>query len=173
MSNFALEIFDDESPKCQFYTVKLDGEELSETDKFFEKHYETDRLKPYVQQLSVFISDTIGTKRGAINDFFREERKAQALPPPAKIEIEEVDFGEDFPLRLYCMRLSSSCVILFNGGEKTSWTAQDGETKVAFREANYYADKIQMALNNGDIKLCAKKREILDTTTEKPYTELF
>ncbi|AZI22723.1 hypothetical protein EIH07_06560 [Chryseobacterium taklimakanense] len=83
------------------------------------------------------------------------------MPPPAKIEIEEVDFGEDFPLRLYCMRLSSSCVILFNGGEKTSWAAQDGKTKVAFREANHYADKIQMALNNGDIKSAPKRERFL------------
>lgn len=34
MSNFVLEIFDDESPKYQFYTVRLDGDEFSETDNF-------------------------------------------------------------------------------------------------------------------------------------------
>ncbi|SNV32738.1 Uncharacterised protein [Chryseobacterium taklimakanense] len=89
MSNFALEIFDDESPKCQFYTVKLDGEELSETDKFFEKHYETDRLKTYVQQLSVFISDTIGTKRGAINDFLGKNEKLRRCHHLQKLKLRK------------------------------------------------------------------------------------
>lgn len=55
MSNFVLEIFDDESPKCQFYTVRLDGDELSETDKFLDKFNREEHLKPYVQQLVSFI----------------------------------------------------------------------------------------------------------------------
>ncbi|WP_312818363.1 hypothetical protein [Kaistella carnis] len=45
MANFALEIFDDESPKCMFYTVVVDGEELSETDLFFKRFFENEDYK--------------------------------------------------------------------------------------------------------------------------------
>jgi|SRR5690554_3440374 hypothetical protein len=172
MSNFVLEIFDDESPKCQFYTVRLDGDELSETDKFLDKFNRDEHLKPYVQQLVSFIFDTIGIRNGAINDFFREERKAQALPPPVNVKVEEIDFGLDFPLRLYCLRLSDSCVILFNGGEKTSQRAEDGKTSMAFYEANQYAEKILNLFNSKIIRLNSEQREIVDFYTSEPYNEL-
>lgn len=72
MSNFAIEIFDDESPKCLFYTVKLDGQDHSETEKFFAKYYQIEKFKTYTEELANFLSRTIGIKRGAINDFFRD-----------------------------------------------------------------------------------------------------
>lgn len=173
MANFALEIFDDESPKCMFYTVLVEGEELSETDLFFKRFFEDEHFKSEAMELATFLSVTIGTKRGALNDFFREEQKAHALPPPLRVEIEEVDFGRDFPLRLYCLRLSRSCLVLFNGGEKTSQSAQDGNTSISFRQANEFAKKILEALNQKQIKLCSKERQILDYYTSQPYLELF
>lgn len=173
MANFALEIFDDESPKCIFYTVMVEGEELSETDLFFKRFFEDDQFKENAMELATFLSVTIGTKRGALNEFFREEKNAQALPPPLRTEIEEVEFGRDFPLRLYCLRLSSSCLILFNGGEKTSQSAQDGKTSIAFQQANEFAKKILDALYNKQIKLCSQKRNILDYDNSQPYLELF
>lgn len=124
-------------------------------------------------ELATFLSSTIGTKRGALNEFFREEEKAQALPPPIRTEIEEVDFGRDFPLRLYCLRLSPSCLILFNGGKKTSQNAQDGDTSISFRQANEFAKKILDGMHQKQIKLCSKERTILDYYTSKPYLELF
>ncbi|MDN3606918.1 hypothetical protein [Kaistella yonginensis] len=173
MANFALEIFDDESPKCMFYTVMVEDEELSETDLFFKRFFEDSRFKENVMELAAFLSITIGTKRGALNDFFREENDAHALPPPLRTKMEEIEFGRDFPLRLYCLRLSSSCLILFNGGEKTSQSAQDGKTSIAFQQANEFAKKILDALYNKQIKLCSQNRNILDCDNSQPYLELF
>lgn len=173
MANFALEIFDDESPKCMFYTVMVEGEELSETDLFFKRFFEDSQYKSEAMELATFLSSVIGTKRGALNDFFREEDEAHALPPPLRTEIEEVDFGRDFPLRLYCLRLSQSCLILFNGGEKTSRSAQDGDTSISFRQAKEFAKKILDAMHQKQIKLCSEKRTILDYYTSQPYLELF
>ncbi len=173
MANFALEIFDDESPKCMLYTVMVEDEELSETDLFFKRFFEDAQFKESAMELATFLSVTIGTKRGALNDFFREERLAQALPPPLRTELEEVEFGRDFPLRLYCLRLSSSCLILFNGGEKTSQSAQDGKTSIAFQQANEFAKKILGSLHHKQIKLCSQKRNILDYDNSQPYLELF
>lgn len=173
MANFALQIFDDESPKCMFYTVLVQGEEVSETDLFFAKYFKNEKFKNEAMELATFLSSTIGAKRGAINDFFREEQDAHALPPPLRTEIEEVEFGRDFPLRLYCLRLSKSCLILFNGGEKTSQSAQDGKTSISFYQANDFAKKILAGFQNKQIKLCPKERRILDQHTSQPYIELF
>lgn len=172
MSNFALEIFDDEGSKCIFYSVVIDGEEISETEKFFNKFFNMPTMKMYTSELASFLTKTIGDKRGAINTFFRDERKAHALPPSPNIEIEEISILDNFPLRLYCLRISQSCVILFNGAEKTSQSAQEGATSMAFHDANIYAERILKAFADGDIKLCEKKREILDYYEITKITEI-
>ena len=172
MSSFALEIFDDEGSKCVFYSVMIDGEEISETEKFFNKFFNMPTMKNYAMELASFLTKTIGDKRGAINAFFRDERKAHALPPNSNIDIEEISILDNFPLRLYCLRISESCVVLFNGAEKTSQSAQDGETSMAFHDANIYAAKILKAFADSDIKLCEKKREILDYFEKNQITEI-
>lgn len=84
---------------------------------------------------------------GALEDFFRFENAAQALPPSGTYQVEDlyINFG-NFPLRLYCLRISETLVVLFNGGEKTADTAQRGKTSMAFQEANIFAKRILDAL---------------------------
>lgn len=163
MANFVLEIFDDEGAKCSFYTVRTLDEDISETEKFFHKYIQDKRLKPYVVEIANLIEQVIGEKYGARNEFFREERQAQALPPNNKIKkgIIEISIYPDSPLRLYCLKLSDACVVLFNGGEKTSQRAQDGKTSMAFYEANIYATRILEGLNSV-IKLTDDQRSIVD-----------
>ncbi|KQM36465.1 hypothetical protein [Chryseobacterium sp. Leaf201] len=172
MSNFALEIFDDEGSKCIFYTVLIDGEEKSEVEKFFIKFYNIPEMKMYASELARFLTNTIGEKKGAIDAYFREEKNAHAVPPYPSVEIEEISILDFFPLRLYCLRISSSCVILFNGGEKTSRTAQGGATSMSFHDANIFAEKILKAFANNEIKLCEKEREILDYFEKTKITEI-
>lgn len=90
----------------------------------------------------MFISRKIGDEMGALEDFFRFENSAQALPPLGTYKVENisVNYG-NFPLRLYCLRISGSLLVLFNGGEKTSASAQSGNTSMAFHEANLFAKK--------------------------------
>ncbi len=163
MSNFVLEIFDDEGEECSFYTVKRLDEDISETEKFFAKYIQDERLKPYVEEIAILLSIVIGEKYGARDEYFRDERQAQALPPNPKIKknIVEISIYPNSPLRLYCLKLSNACVVLFNGGEKTSQTAQEGKTSMSFYEANGYAEKILGALNSS-IKLTADEKSIVD-----------
>lgn len=163
MANFVLEIFDDEGAKCSFYTVKRLDEDISETEKFFRKYTQDEDFKSYVFEIANLINQIIGEKYGARDEFFREERQAQALPPRNKIKkgITEISIYPDSPLRLYCLKLSNACVILFNGGEKTSQKAQDGKTSMSFYEANIYTSKILENLNK-TIKLSDDKRLIVD-----------
>ena len=161
MNRFELDIFDDQGKQCTFYTVRWEESRLSETDKFFLK-YESDRnFKRPLQELAMFISKKIGDELGALKDFFRFENTAQALPPSGthKVEGIYINYG-NFPLRLYCLRISENLVVLFNGGEKTSNTAQRGKTSMAFHEANFFAKKILTALFHKDIYVTGNQREL-------------
>jgi hypothetical protein len=122
--------------------------------------YENDNVfqRP-LQELAKFISKKIGDEMGALEDFFRFENTAQALPPSGTYKVEDlyINYG-NFPLRLYCLRISETLVVLFNGGEKTADTAQDGKTSMAFREANICAKRILDALTSKDIYITADQR---------------
>ncbi len=150
MNTFTLEIFDDEGTECTFYTVRLDTEQLTETDKFFLRYEKPSSLfHEEAQKLLVLILELIGDVYGALDDFFdRFENKAQALPPkPGKVKLEIMHLGANFPLRLYCYRISDSIVVLFNGGIKDADTAQEsGDLSMKFRDAQQYAQKISKAI---------------------------
>lgn len=160
MNTFALEIFDDQGQVCTFYTVRWEDAKLSETDKFFKKFRNNEQLKYPLRELASFLEVVVGDEYGAKEDFFRFENAAQALPPSGTYKVEDVyiNYG-NFPLRLYCLRISETLVVLFNGGEKTADTAQGGETSMAFQEANIFAKRIMDALINKDIYITANQRE--------------
>jgi hypothetical protein len=162
VNTFALEIFDDQGKICTFYTVRWEDAELSETDKFFVKYENVNNFQRPLQELAKFISKKIGDELGALEDFFRFENKAQALPPPGTYKVEDIyiNYG-NFPLRLYCFRISETLVVLFNGGEKTADTAQGGKTSMVFQEANIFAKRILDALREKDIYITADQRTIL------------
>ena len=159
MNTFALEIFDDQGQVCTFYTVRWEDAMLSETDKFFQKFRYDEQLKDSLRELASFLEVVIGGEYGALEDFFRFENAAQALPPSGAHKVEDIyiNFG-NFPLRLYCMRISETLVVLFNGGEKTADTAQGGKTSMAFMEANIFAKRILDALRAKDIYITADQR---------------
>lgn len=86
---------------------------------------------------------------------------AHALPPRGSHLVEEIVLSfYMFPLRLYCLRISDSLVILFNGAEKTSKVAQQGKTSMAFFEANLFAKRIIEAIQQNEIYISPNKREL-------------
>jgi hypothetical protein len=149
VSSFELEIWDDETERVTFYTVRWEDAPSSETERFFEKHYE---LEPdATQELMSLIIDTIGTDHGAIDDFFnRHENIVTALPHQGKITIDEIKFHfPNFPLRLYALRINNrqDLVILFNGGIKSAATNELSiDLNLKFLEANAFARTIEKAL---------------------------
>jgi len=147
MNIFELEIFDDQGEICTFYTVRKCDADFTETDKFFTKYENDIKFQRSIQELAMFISKKIGDEMGASECFFRFENTAQALPPSGTHNVENISINYgNFPLRLYCLRISESLVVLFNGGEKTDGTAQGGKTSMAFQEANIFAKRILEAL---------------------------
>lgn len=167
MNIFALEIWDDEGSICPFYTVRWadNGNTPSETDKFFDTYaVDGHQFEDEGYQLFRLISESIGNKYGAIDPFFdRAENKAQALPPKPKHSIEEIkNFGINFPLRLFCYRITENIVVLFNGGVKDASSAQESKNlSIKFYEAQTFVTKIEEALQSGMIEISDDNRYLI------------
>lgn len=163
MNTFELEIWDDETERVTFYTVRWQGTELSETDKFFEKYYKID--EEATQKLLTLLIDAIGTDHGAIDEFFnRPEDGVFGLPPKGRITVDEIThYYPNFPLRLYALRINDrdDLVVLFNGGTKSSQTNQESpDLNLKFKEAVSFGKRIEQALYEGMIVIDEKSRTL-------------
>jgi hypothetical protein len=147
--------------KVTFYTVRFERDsemdKMSETDKFFHKFEIKSGNTLELNKMSMFLKK-IGEKFGAKKDLFRHERSADALPSKNKMLTQYglIDFFEtdEFKQRLYCLRLSDSVVILFNGGFKTNDDPEKCDNvRPHFRDAQIFAKKINEKLNNKDFSL--------------------
>ena len=166
MNTFALEVWDNESSKCTFYSVRWVDTENNETDKFFNKYDSLPQWKGATQLLLSFILDSIGEDHGAIDALFnRFENEVVGLPNKGKVAVGEIVFlFPNFPLRLYALRINNrtDLVVLFNGGLKTSQTNQgSGDLSLKWREACRFARRIDEALRNREIIVDQKKRLLL------------
>lgn len=164
MFNFQLEIWDDESKLCTFYSVRFLGEELSETDKFFDRFYEIEEYKESVRELLIFILKSIGEDHGAQDIFFnRNENEVSGLPFHGKIKLSEINYHfPNFPLRLYAVRLRDNIVILFNGGIKDGATNQESSLYLKWQEACQFARRIDEAILSQELFIDEKIGLITD-----------
>ncbi len=175
MNTFALEIWYDEGSICTFYTVRWvteDDNTASETDRFFDIYALPEHpLEEKTLQLFRLITESIGNRYGATDDFFdRIVNKAQELPPKPKKWVEEIkDLGINFPLRLFCYRVTEQIVILFNGGIKESLTTQESKNlSMKFYEAQTFVKRIEEALQSEMIEISDNGRYLqsFDGTTD-------
>jgi hypothetical protein len=175
VNTFALEIWYDEGSICTFYTVRWvtdDDDSASETDRFFDTHAVPEHpLEEKALQLFRLITESIGNRYGATNDFFdRTVNKSQELPPKPKQWVEEIkDLGINFPLRLFCYRVTENIVVLFNGGIKESQSTQESKNlSMKFYEAQTFVKKIEDALQSETIEFSDDGRYLqsFDGTTE-------
>ncbi len=104
----------DRFQKVNYYTVHFEHKRVSKFEDFIQKHENNLDVNDEFSDIISWL-EKIGNEIGANKNYFRHEKKADALPPPSKFI--EIDYTEN--LRLYCMRVSDSIVILFNGGIKT------------------------------------------------------
>jgi hypothetical protein len=105
--------------KVTYYTIEFEDKDESEFENFVSKYENDSTIKDEYNDLISWIAK-IGNEIGAKSQYFRPEIKAHALPPPKKIT--NIVYVKN--LRLYCMWISESIIILFNGAIKTQNTAQ-------------------------------------------------
>ena len=130
-------------PKVKFYSVLVDGEALPMGMNFLNTHGK----HKHFQVLMAWIKK-IGNNYAASQHYFRQERTADALPPPINITHKKCS------LRWYCLRVSPSAVILFDGGSKTTKKAQDcPNVSDHFENANIISEAIWEAYDEGNISL--------------------
>lgn len=146
--------------KVKFYSVTFE-EEVSEANKFFEKMEQRASEDDIVRFIAIL--EEIGNSRGAKERYFRKEKAFDALPPKNK-EVRELELEEFEPIdnwRLYCLRLSDSIVILFNGDIKTADTAQEcPNVSPFFHQATRFTKLIDEAIRDGDISIHPQELKI-------------
>lgn len=112
----------EEHEAVNFYSIMLEGEELTELEKFFDKFPVGCE---YDEEMDVIVAwlDRIG-ETGALERYFRPEGKygdgVSAIP---------IESGK---LRLYCLRLSDKILIFGNGDAKDIKSWQESETLSAY-----------------------------------------
>lgn len=162
MNTFELEIWDDESTLCTFYTVQQDGGVVTETDKFFTKYETHPQYENSASELLSFLLDAIGEDHGAIDELFnRYENEVTGLPVTGKIQLGELVYHfTGFPLRLYALKITENIVVLFNGGIKDGPTNQTSSLRLQWIEACRFAKRIIEAINNNEIIINIEERKL-------------
>lgn len=129
--------------KVHYYTIRLGDKTVSEFRDFQQRMGAIATNITELAEINRHI-EKIGTETGAYERHFRHEGAADGLPPPYHKFIEAEGPG-NYGLRLYCIRLSPSVVILLNGDRKTALKVNDCEKcKPHFTNAV----KISLKLNN-------------------------
>lgn len=143
--------------KVRYYSIHFEGKETNEIEDFLLRHEQQTHLQEAFEEILSWI-DGIAHLTGALEEFFRHERKAAALPPDNRIRKHRrkqfsITYQERNRLRLYLIRLNNNVVILLNGGEKThDDPEQCPRVKRFFKEAQQIADALDEALQSGDIQ---------------------
>ncbi|WP_420384721.1 hypothetical protein [Roseivirga sp.] len=163
MNTFVVQMWDDEGSMCNFYTVRWDDSDISETDKFYEKFIQDEKHTEALDQLTSLILNKIGNDYGAIDELFnRNENEVSALPPKGKIHFDELTllYYPQFPLRLFALRITEEIVVLFNGGIKDAATNQKSSLSMQWREALLFAKKIIEGILDGTIIVNHKEAKL-------------
>jgi hypothetical protein len=95
------------------FTICFEGDSYTEFQKFIIKGNESATLKPDLQKILTAIQRMMNAV-GFLERYFRPEGKMRDRVAALPIETSK--------LRLYCLRLSDSVLIVGNGGQKTSKT---------------------------------------------------
>lgn len=141
--------------KVSYYSVCIEGNEISLFEEFIAYHTITNKEK--LNHVLDWIK-LIGNKYGAQSHLFRPEGEtadASALPPKGierKPHYTEYGKKKANNIRLYCLRANENVVFLFNGDIKTDHYAQDcPNVRKHFKLANKLTKAIDSAFANKDI----------------------
>ena len=139
----------EENEKVNFYSIHLDGKELTELESFFEKF-------PigceYDEEIDVIIAwmDKI-VEMGALERYFRPEGKYGD-----GVGVIPIDIGNK--VRLYCLRLSDKILIFGNGGVKDVAKWQESEELAPYVKLLIDTSRfISSRMNDGSLVLVDKE----------------
>jgi hypothetical protein len=138
--------------EVKYYTLKYEERDRSEFDDFFERHISNIAHHSNLDEIKQWIIK-IG-ERGAAKRYFKPEDLAERILVTYESENEESSFG----LRLYCLRLSESVVVLINGALKTAKSNRDcPNVWPHFSKAQIVSKKVSEAIGEGRIEINFKQ----------------
>ncbi len=143
--------------KVHYYSVRVNGKALTEFRDFYNRLSQDETNSTELGELNRFIK-LIGEQYGATPQHFKTEDAAERLPPP----YFETDSETDYGIRLYCIRLCPTIVILLNGDRKTAGKVKDCvRCYPHFDFARKLAKKITECIIDKSIILDIENKEII------------
>ena len=139
----------EEHELVNFYSIKLEDEELAELDRFFDKFPEGCE---YDDEIDVILAwmDHIA-EHGALERYFRPEGRFGD-----GVGVIPIDLGNK--VRLYCLRLSDNILVFGNGGIKDASSWEKSPTLVPYVELLIETSKfIASRIKSGAIVLVDKE----------------
>lgn len=136
--------------KVAYYTVKVENRPTTEVEDFFMK---MSTLKAKGLQLGVISRRLMqmGKTYGAEERFFEKEAFAPGQPL-CSFHFLKSDDKTDLCMRLYCVRLNESNVVLLNGGRMTMQNIRDCENcRSHYELAEKVFNAIQLAKQQNKI----------------------
>ena len=107
-----------QTEEAGLFTIIVEGESFTEFQKFITKGNANAKLLPDLQKILTAIQRMMNTA-GFLERYFRPEGKMNDRVVALPIQQSK--------LRLYCLRLSDSVLIVGNGGHKTTKTYEESE----------------------------------------------
>ena len=142
--SFIIEKLNITGDKCQILTIRYDGEELSEFDKFL-----TDHEKKYPKNIdNVVIRISLMKKRNGCPDVYFKDVSS---PKDALCRLRKTG-----KLRLYCLRFGNAAIIIGGGGvkEDDKRTYQEvEELNDVVEDLKFIYSRIEERIRNRDLKI--------------------
>ena len=139
------------------FTICFEGDSYTEFQKFIIKGNESVTIKPDLQKILTALQRMMNAV-GFLERYFRPEGKMRDRVAALPIETSK--------LRLYCLRLSDSVLIVGNGGQKTSKTYnEDSELNGYVVNLQKLDDILREAEKKGSIRIEETTIEGVDDIT--------
>lgn len=134
--------------KITYYSFHIEGDDLCEVEKFVTTFNNPAYQDDYENIMSAIRQ--MGKCTGAEEHYFRNERAAEALPPPYK----------SGNVRLYCCRINAGIVILGNGCVKTTQKVQQSKDCIFhFEIMNALSKHITQRIVEGELRILNRQLE--------------
>ena len=139
----------EEYENVNFYSIHLNGKELTEMESFFEKFPIGCEYDDEIDTIIAWI-DKIAEK-GALERYFKPEGKYGD-----GVGVIPIDLGKK--LRLYCLRLSDKILVFGNGGVKDTATWEESEELAPYVKLLIDTSRfITSRISNGSLVLVDKE----------------
>lgn len=127
------------------FTICFEGESFTEFQKFIIKGHENATLQPDLQKILNAVQHMMNAM-GFLERYFRPEGKMRDRVTALPIQSSK--------LRLYCLRLSDSVLIVGNGGAKSTKTyEEDPELNGYVIQLQKLDDLLRLAESKGEITI--------------------